>query len=168
MLFVAGGVMLAGCAPGGLGGDWKKIEPPVPAPGFTLPQLDAAQPVALSALRGRVVVMEFWATWCGPCRFSLPSLEAIHRKYRDRGVTILLINQGETPQAVRQWAGTRFTAPILLDEDTRVGARYQVRSIPRLFVVDRQGRLRWAHAGYGGGLERNLSLVLDELLGTDS
>lgn len=165
---------LAGCAPTGLGEDWKKIEPAVETADFTLPQLDpstsaqgaAARPVALSALRGRVVVMEFWATWCGPCRFSLPSLEAIYRKYRDRGVTILLVNEGQADQVVRKWAGKKFTAPILLDQDTRVGARYQVHSIPRLFVVDRQGRLRWAHAGYGGGLERNLSLILDELLGT--
>ena len=154
---------LAGCAPSGLGTDWKKIEPAVEAPDFTLPQLDA-KPLVLSSLRGQVVVMEFWATWCGPCRSSLPSLEAIYRKYRARGVAILLINQGDAAPVVRQWAERRFTAPILLDEGTRVGAQYGVHGIPRLFVIGTDGRLVYTHGGYGGGLERNLSLVLEELL----
>ena len=108
--------------------------------------------------------MEFWATWCGPCRFSLPSLEVIYRKYRDRGVAILLINQGDAAPVVRKWAEKRFTAPILLDEDTRVGVPYGVHGIPRLFIVGKDGRLIYTHGGYGGGLERNLSLVLEELL----
>ena len=157
-LFIA-----AGCAPDTITSDWHRIEPPIEAPDFTLPQLTGA-PIQLSALRGRVVVMEFWATWCGPCRFSLPSLEVIAKQYRDRGVAVLLINQGDAAPAVRTWAGKRFTTPILLDEDTQVGVRYQVHSIPRLFVVGKDGRLVYTHGGYGGGLERSLSLVLEELL----
>ena len=154
---------LAGCAPKTIGKDWKRIEPPVQAPEFTLPQLDAG-PVSLSGSRGRVVIMEFWATWCGPCQFSLPSLDLIYKWYRDRGVTVLLLNEGEAAERVRTWAGRRFTAPILLDQDQRVGALYRVRGIPRLFIVDQQGSLVYAHEGYGGGLERNLKLILDALL----
>ncbi len=108
--------------------------------------------------------MEFWATWCGPCRFSLPSLEVIYKRYRNRGVTVLLINDGETPEAVRKWAKRRFTAPILLDQSQEVVNRYGVTGIPRLFIVDQDGRLIYAHEGYGGGLEKNLSLILEELL----
>ena len=156
-------LLAGGCAPDTISSDWHRIEPRVEAPDFTLPQLDGKS-VALADLRGRVVIMEFWATWCGPCRFSLPSLEVIYQQYRDRGVTVLLIDQGETAEVVRKWAAKRFTAPILLDRKTEVGAQYEVHGIPRLFLVDRDGRLIYAHAGYGGGLERNLRLILDDML----
>jgi len=156
-------LLAGGCAPDAITPDWTRIEPSVAAPDFTLPQLDG-KPVSLSGLRGRVVIMEFWATWCGPCRFSLPSLEVIYKKYRDQGVTVLLINNDEPPEAVRKWAKKRFTAPVLLDEGAAVAARYGVQGIPRLFIVDQEGKLVYAHEGYGGGLERNLSLILEALL----
>ncbi len=155
--------VLSGCGSQGIGADWKRIRPGVAAIDFELPQLDGP-PVKLSDYRGRVVIMEFWATWCGPCQFSLPSLEVSYKRYRDRGVAVLLINEGESPEAARKWAGKRFTAPILLDQDQAVGARYHVRGIPRLFIVDQQGNLVYVHEGYGGGLERNLALILNELL----
>lgn len=157
-------LLLCGCEPTGITADWRRIDPPVAAEPFTLESLDGP-PVALTALKGRVVVMEFWATWCGPCRFSLPSLEVIAKRYRDRGVEILLINVGEEPERVRRWAEGRYAAAsILLDRDSAVADRYEVTGIPRLYVTDQAGRLVWAHQGYGGGLERNLTRILDELL----
>ena len=65
---------------------------------------------------------------------------------------------------MKRWAGSRFTAPILLDEETAVGQRYGVHGIPRLFIVDQAGQILYDHSGYGGGLERNLRLILDGLL----
>ena len=97
---------VAGCGPPDSA--WAPVEPSVAAPDFELAQLDGGE-VRLSELRGKVVVMEFWATWCGPCRYSSPSLEAMYRKYRDRGVTILLVNQAESPEEIRAWAEGRFT-----------------------------------------------------------
>ena len=152
-----------GCQPEGVTSDWHKFESPAPAPDFTLQQLDGGT-VRLSELRGRIVIVEFWATWCGPCRFSLPSLDVISKKYQGRGVAVLLINQDETAEAVRTWIGKRITAPILLDEGSMVARLYEVESIPRLVVIDREGRMVYLHQGYGGGLERNLSLILDGLL----
>ena len=154
---------LAGCESETISRDWKRIEPRIAAPEFTLPQL-AGDPVSLSDQRGRVIVMEFWATWCGPCRFSLPSLEVIYKRYRDRGVTVLLVNEGESPEVVRRWAHQRFTAPILLDQEQMVGSSYGVQGIPRLFIIDQNGRLVYAHEGYGGRLERNLTLILDQMI----
>ena len=156
-------LLTCGCGPKESTSDWERLKSPIAAPEFALQQLDAGT-VRLSGLRGRVVVMEFWATWCGPCRYSTPSLEAVSRRYRDRGVTVLLINEGESAERVRAWAKRRFTAPILLDEDERVGQRYRVEALPALFIVDQSGRVVHAHEGYGGGLERNLALILDELL----
>ena len=158
------GLLAAGCVPETLMSDWVRVEPRVAAPGFTLPTLDGGS-VALSDYRGKIVLLEFWATWCGPCRMSMPSLEAVYRKYRDQGVVALFINVEEPADHVRRWAGRRFTAPILLDEDGRVAQRYGVEGIPRLFVIDQDGRLAYAHEGYGGGLEHSLSMVIQELTG---
>ncbi len=113
---------------------------------------------------GKVVAVEFWATWCGPCRQSMPSLEQMYREYRDRGVTVLLVNCGEEAQAVQRWAGSRYTAPILLDREMQVSKLYGVHGIPQLFVIDRTGHIAYTHGGYAGGLEKNLKNAFDELL----
>ena len=110
--------------------------------------------------------MEFWATWCGPCQYSTPSLEQIRRQFKDRGVEVLLINEGESASVVRRWAGKRFTATILLDQDGALGERYGLRGIPHLLVIDQVGEIQYDEEGYGGGLERNLRLILNELLAT--
>ena len=156
-------LVVCGCAPSGVTSDWHRIDPPIASADFTLPQLDGGN-VSLSGLRGHVVVMEFWATWCGPCRYSTPSLEVIYRKFRERGVVVLLINHGEPEQDVRAWAERRFTAPILLDAGDRVADRYGVQGIPSLFIIDQTGRIVYAESGYRGGLERNLKRALEELL----
>ncbi len=162
--FLAVLLLLAGaCGSGAIAPEWKRLDPRPAAHEFTLPQLDGP-PVTLSAFRGRVVLMEFWATWCGPCRYSTPSLDAIFKAYRGRGVSVLLINVGESPEQVRAWAKRRFTAPILLDRDGQVVNEYGVSGIPRLFIVDREGRIVYDHGGYRGGLEQNLRLILKELL----
>ena len=143
--------------------DWAPLEPRVPAPDFVLPALDGG-PVRLSDLRGNLVVIEFWATWCGPCRYSTPSLEVIFRRFRDRGVSVLLVNQGESAEQITRWSERRFTAPILLDQEFRVAKHYGLQGIPRLFVIDREGRIVYDKSGYGGGLEQNLRVILTQLL----
>src|SRR3989338_8584433 len=156
------------CAPrAGLSSDWKKITPPIPAPEFTLSQLDGS-PISLSDLRGQIVAIEFWATWCGPCRFSLPSLDAIYKRYQERGVRVLLVNQGEQTDVVRRWAQKRFSSPILLDKEQSIAQLYMVSGIPQLFVIDKLGQIAYVHSGYQGGLERSLSLILDGMLEADN
>lgn len=155
---------LLGCTPVQLGEEWQRIKDPVEAPDFTLDQLDGP-PVALSALRGRVVIMEFWATWCGPCRMSTPSLEAVFREHKDKPVSVLLINAGEDVDTIRRWADRRFTAPILLDRQGNGRRLYGVSGIPQLFILDKQGRIVYDHSGYGGGLEQSLRIIIEQLLG---
>lgn len=162
---IAGLLLFAGCEPDGVTRDWHRVDPPAPAPSFALKRLDGSS-VSLAELKGQVVLVEFWATWCGPCRSSLPSLEVMATRYRDQGVRVLLVNVAEGPEPVRAWLEDRYTASfVLLDRDGRIADQYGVAGIPRLFVIDQQGRIAWLHQGYGGGLERNLTMILDELLG---
>ncbi len=158
----AAALLFAGCT-AELSREWQRVEPPRSAIDFTLPQLDGP-PVSLASLRGRIVIMDFWTTWCGPCRYSSPSLDIIYRKYKGHGVSVLLVNVGEPPEEVKAWAKGKYAATILLDQDTKVSTAYGVSGIPRLFILDREGRVIYDHAGYGGGLEQSLKLILDELL----
>ena len=143
--------------------DWPKLDPTVPAPDFTLQQLDGEK-VRLADHKGRVVLMEFWATWCQPCRFSTPSMDVIYRQFRDQGVSVFLVNQQEQDDTVRDWVAGRFDATILMDYDGRVGRLYGLRGVPRLLVIDQDGQIRYIKSGYRGGLEHNLKLILQELL----
>ncbi|MBI4343845.1 MAG: TlpA family protein disulfide reductase [Candidatus Omnitrophica bacterium] len=152
--------MLAGCGPSYI--TWQPVEPSPLAQDFSLPDLNGAL-VALSDFEGQIVIMEFWATWCGPCRMTTPSLEHIYRKFREQGVAVLLVNEKESPDTIQAWARGRFTAPILLDREGRVGERYSVWGLPRLLVIDQEGYIRFNEEGYGGGLERNLELIIKAL-----
>lgn len=154
-------LLLWGCQGASL--DWQRLENPVPAPGFHLQALNG-QTIELSDYRGHIVLIEFWATWCGPCRYSMPSLEEIYRRFRDRGVRVLFVNEGESPEVIEKWAGKRFSAPILMDQDASVARSYQVQGLPTLFIINQAGSILYVRSGYRGALERQLTLLLNDLL----
>lgn len=116
------------------------------APDFTLPTLDG-RTVTLSELRGQVVVLDFWASWCGPCQESMPALQALHERYAGRGVTVLAINEEENRSTVEAYVAGRYTFTVLLDEEGSVGTAYGVWGIPHTVVVDRDG---WPHVVWEG------------------
>jgi peroxiredoxin len=111
-----------------------------PAPDFRLYDLDGNM-VKLSDYRGSVVVINFWATWCGPCRVEMPGMEALYRSFRRKDFAILAISTDPQGVAVtrpfRNQLGLTF--PILHDSDFRVGLAYGARTLPMTFVVNRQG-----------------------------
>ena len=112
-----------------------------PATDFTLKDL-AGRPHTLKSLRGKVVLLDFWATWCGPCRHTLPQVAKIHARYKDRGVEVMSVNVGEPGAKAADYLkqnGYAFTA--LLDTDRRVSTDYQVNGIPTLVVIDRAGTI---------------------------
>ncbi len=117
-----------------------------PAPDFTLTTV-AGETFTLSALRGKPVVLNFWATWCPPCRAELPELQAASARYADQ-VIIVGVNQAEPADAVRGFAGQfGLTFPIPLDEQAVVSRQYAVRSLPTTFFVDRNGIIRRIQSG---------------------
>ncbi len=129
------------------------------APDFTLTALDG-RPVTLAEHRGQPVVVEFWASWCGPCRRQVPQLNELYERYRDR-VVFLMVNTAEAATVVRRFV-ERFPVPgtVLLDPDDRVGELYGTRVLPSLVVVDGAGRIQAAHAGAVGDLDALLARLV--------
>ena len=112
-----------------------------PAPEFSLRTLDSRM-IRLSDLQGELILVNFWATWCGPCRMEMPELEQLHRDYAKQGLRVLGINMGESEAVVRAYVQDRgYTFPILIDELAETGQRYRTHSLPTSIVIDRQGRI---------------------------
>jgi len=110
-----------------------------PAPDFILQDL-AGQPVRLSSYRGRAVYIDFWATWCGPCRAALPGLQDLTDKFKDQGLEVVSIDEGEGLDQVRSFIDRRkYSFRVLLDTDRAVGDFYGVRGIPTSVLIDRSG-----------------------------
>ena len=132
---------------------------------FTLPDLDGNS-VRLSDLRGRVVLINFWATWCPPCRAEMPSMNALYKDYREKGVEILAISGDvEGRRVVAPFVekyGLLF--PVLLDPRNEVGSRVRVRGIPSTYLLDKQGRVAGLEVGAKNWNRRSSRRLLDELL----
>ncbi len=118
-----------------------------PASDFTLKDL-SGRPHSLKGQRGKVVLLDFWATWCGPCRIQMPNVEKLHKEFKSRGLVVYAINQGESVQTARAYlAKNKYTTTTLLDSDGKVGQRYHVTGIPSLVVIDRQGKIAAHYVG---------------------
>jgi len=108
---------------------------------FTL-QLLTGDKVTLSDYKGKVVILNFWATWCPPCRAEMPSMENLYQYYNDMGMEMLAVNLRESPNAVRQFIQRgAYTFPVLLDPDGRTGGLYGVEAIPTTYIIDRSGKI---------------------------
>lgn len=114
------------------------------APDFALPDLQGEQ-VRLSDLRGQPVLLNFWATWCGPCRQEMPAIQA---RYNHGGFAVLAVDFGETRQQVQDFINEiGVDLPVLLDADGSVQELYRVRGYPTTFFIDAQGVIRFFHIG---------------------
>ncbi len=118
-----------------------------PAPDFTLADLDGNQ-VSLSDLRGKTVFINFWATWCGPCRVEMPEIEAIHQQYKDKDVVVLGVDILETEGEVRQFVEEGgYSWTFVIDTTGEVTASYQVLAIPTSFFIDKEGIIQAVSIG---------------------
>jgi cytochrome c biogenesis protein CcmG/thiol:disulfide interchange protein DsbE len=113
-----------------------------PAPAFALTRLDAPGKLALASLRGKVVVLNFWASWCAPCKSEAPRLEAAWQRYRTQGVVVLGVDgQDFSSDAKRFIRKHEITYPNVHDGPGNVGTKYGVTGFPETYFVDRRGRL---------------------------
>lgn len=135
-----------------------------PAPDFTLTARDGGT-VSLAKHRGEVIVLNFWATWCGPCRKEMPLLESIHRRYQERGLTLIGVNVERDPKAADAWLRqTPVTFPIVYDTESKVSQLYKVNGMPSTVFIDRRGNLRRIHQGYKPGDENEYLDQIRKLL----
>ena len=143
-----------------LGGIWIAVSrvdnpiagssaPPNPQVGFTAPDftLDSlsGDPITLSDLRGKVVVLNFWASWCPPCRAEMPALNAVYDKFRDQSLVVLGVNttyqddEAGARAAIQEWG---LTFPIVFDRDGAPSRQYRVQAMPTTFFIGRDGVIR--------------------------
>jgi len=110
------------------------------APDFTLPDLEG-QEVKLSDLRGKTVLLDFWATWCAPCRAVMPVVELLHREFNDKGLVVFGVDDEDPQVIVKFLQQSGYTLPTLRDPDRRVYNRYEVGGIPTMILIDKQGKI---------------------------
>jgi thiol-disulfide isomerase/thioredoxin len=136
-----------------------------PAFPFKLDLLDGSK-FQLADRKGRVVVLDFWATWCGPCLEALPLVEGVVREFADRNVELVAVNLEEQPEQVKAMLQRhKLKVPVALDRDGKVAARYAVTAIPQTVVIDRDGKVARLFVGGGKKTAESLRKVLEELAG---
>ena len=130
-----------------------------PAPDFQLPNLEG-QAISLSDFRGMPVLLNFWATWCGPCRFEMPMIQAIFEESSDTGLVILAVDIGEASSKAKDYIQSgNFSFPVLLDINQDVALEYNIRAIPTTFLIDKDGIIQEIKVGaFSNMLEINRSL----------
>ena len=137
------------------------------APAFTLDTLSGERVTLSDALADGPVVLDFWATWCAPCRRALPHLQALSDKYSDRGLSVLLINQDDPRNEPKIAAAVRslgLDLPVLMDRDRRIARLYQVTALPATFVISATGEVIAYHRGYHDGDQEILAAEVESLL----
>jgi peroxiredoxin len=140
------------------------VTPQAPAPDFTLKSAEGRN-LRLGEQRGQVVLVNFWASWCGPCKQEMPHLNRLYDKYRSSGFTLLGVNIDDDARVGAATAGKwglRF--PVLLDADKTVTRLYDLGAMPSTVLIDRDGKVRYLHRGYREGTEEAYERQIRELV----
>lgn len=134
------------------------------AANFTL-KSSTGKNIKLSELRGKVVMLNFWASWCGPCRQEMPLLEKIYKKYQRLGFTLLGVNVEQDSNAAKNYLkDVKVSFPILFDSTNKTSKLYNVSAMPTTIIIDRSGNIRFLHKGYKPGYENDYQKQIKELL----
>lgn len=134
------------------------------APDFTL-KSNSGENLKLSEYRGEVVMINFWASWCGPCRQEMPLLDELYRNYQPLGFTILGVNvEEDSGKAKSLLKDIPVSFPVLFDTDNTVSRLYNVVAMPSTVLVDRAGNVRYLHKGYKPGYEQSYQEQIRSLI----
>lgn len=135
-----------------------------PAPDFTLKSRQGHN-VKLSEHRGEVIMINFWASWCAPCRKEMPLLEELYQRYKDGGFTLLGVNVEEDSNSAKALLReVQVSFPILFDNSNKVSEMYKVEAMPSTIILDRDGKVRFMHKGYQPGYEDEYQKQVRELI----
>jgi peroxiredoxin len=152
---IASSLVVSAAVAGGIAG---------PAPNFTV-ESRTGKSISLAEFDGDVVMINFWATWCGPCRQEMPHLDALHERYSDLGFTLLGVNVEKDPSGAEAYlAGTPVSFRILFDPSNEVSKLYEVVAMPTTVLIDRRGNVRFVHHGYKPGYENEYQSQIRALL----
>ena len=133
---------------GGDSGTSEPVSRGVEAPDFELTELGSDTPIELSSLRGRVVLLNFWATWCKPCEEEMPSMERLYRSLHPQGLELIAVSVDEDPSLVEDFRDRMAVSfPIALDPDQEVSRLYQTRGFPESLLLDRDGTVLERYVG---------------------
>ena len=135
-----------------------------PAPAFTLTSISGGQ-TALSQFKGQVVMVNFWATWCGPCQQEMPLLDQMYKKYKPAGFTLIGVNVDKDSPPVKELLARKpVSFPVLLDPANQVSKAFHVDEMPSSVIIDRKGEIRYIHRGYKPGDENDYQDRIRQLI----
>jgi peroxiredoxin len=136
-----------------------------PAPAFALTSVNTKGSVSMSSLEGQVVIVDFWGTYCEPCKKSFPKLQDLYAKYKGSGLTVVGISEDDDKEGIAAFGssyGAKF--PLVWDESKSVAGKWNPGSMPATFIVDRKGVVRFFHRGYREGEETEIEQQVKTLL----
>lgn len=140
------------------------IRPARPVPALTLKTADGAV-VDVQALRGQVVLIDIWASWCLPCKAAFPQLDALHREYHARGLDVLAVNVDERRRDADAFLQGKTPAmSVLFDPEGQAPLALRVKGMPTSFLIDRKGAIRFVHEGYSDKVVRDYEPEIEQLL----
>jgi cytochrome c biogenesis protein CcmG/thiol:disulfide interchange protein DsbE len=135
------------------------------APNFEVQNLTGGEPVNLEQFQGKVVYVDFWASWCGPCLKSFPFMEELHRQYGDQGLVVVAINMDQDPQDAHDFLAEHPVTFLLgQDRDGAVAQQYGVMAMPSSFIVGRDGLIENVHYGFKSSDKEKIESVISQIL----
>jgi len=128
--------------------------PAKPAPDFSVERVEKPiSKVTLKSLRGKVVLLDFWATWCGPCKVTMPAIDRLYKTYKDKGFDVMAISSEKRAEVRSFWPQAGVSYPAYVDVSMEASGAFNVDAIPRVVVVDRKGMIVYDKSGIGSEKE---------------